>query len=212
MATEAQTAQRRRRLIEATIAVIAKQGLAGTRIADVAREAGVSYGVVNFYFKSKDQLLADTLEHLAADYEAAAAEALAAAGPSAVDQLYAVIDLDFSDRVAGRRQIAAWTAFWSESRANAAFRKRCVAVQDRFLQMSRRLVREAMVETGRREDLDLLAAALNNLVTGLWVELQLRGASRDAREEAKRVCTAYIAAIFPDAARPRPAQRSEPAA
>jgi TetR/AcrR family transcriptional repressor of bet genes len=199
MAKEAQTAQRRRQLIEATTAVIARQGLAGTRIADVAREAGVSYGVVNFYFKSKDQLLADTLDHLAADYEAAAAEALAAAGPSAVDQLYAVIALDFSERVAGRRQIAAWTAFWSESRANAAFRKRCVAVQDRFLDMSRRLVREAMVETGRREDLDLLAAALNNLVTGLWVELQLRGATREAREEAKRVCTAYIAAIFPDA-------------
>ncbi|MEQ8602393.1 MAG: TetR family transcriptional regulator C-terminal domain-containing protein [Marivibrio sp.] len=200
MPKEAQTAQRRRQLIEATIAVIAKQGLTGLRIADVAAVAGVSYGVVNFYFKSKDQLLADTLEHLAADYEEAAAEALAAAGPSAVDQLHAVIALDFSDRIAGRRQIAAWTAFWSESRANPAFRRRCVAVQDRFLAMCRRLMREALVETGRREDLDLLAAALNNLVTGLWVELQLRGATREARLEARRVCVAYLRALFPQAA------------
>jgi len=212
MPKEAQTAQRRRQLIDGTISVIARHGLAGLRVADVAAEAGVSYGVVNFYFKSKDQLLADTLEHLAAEYEEAAAEALAAAGPSAVDQLHAMIALDFSDRIAGRRQIAAWTAFWSESRANPAFRKRCVAVQDRFLGMCQRLMREALVETGRREDLDLLASALNNLVTGLWVELQLRGATREARSDAKRVCTAYLHALFPQAAGPGAAQEEESAA
>ncbi|MCR9219085.1 MAG: TetR family transcriptional regulator C-terminal domain-containing protein [Alphaproteobacteria bacterium] len=199
MASEQHSAQRRRQLIEATIAVIARQGLVGLRVADVAAAAGLSYGVVSFYFKSKERLLLATLDHLAAEYEAAAAEAAAAAGPSAVDQLAAVLELDFSDRIAAPEKIAAWTAFWSESRATPAFRKRCVELQDGFVALSRRLLHDALAESGRRADVDRLAAGLNHLVTGLWVELQLRGAKAD-REEAKRVCRAYLDALFPQAA------------
>lgn len=191
--------QRRRQLIDATVAVIARKGLVSLRIADVAAAAKVSYGVVNFYFGSKDKLLLATLDHLAAEYEVAAAETVAAADPSALAKLFAIIDLDFSDRIASPRKIAAWTAFWSESRATPAFRKRCVELQDSFFDLTRTLVRDALAECGRRDDPERLAAGLNNMVTGLWVELQLRGGRAD-RREARRVCHAWLAAVFPEAA------------
>ena len=59
---------RRRELIDATIKCIARKGLGNTTLADVAREAGLSQGIVNLHFKSKDNLLAETLKSVADEY------------------------------------------------------------------------------------------------------------------------------------------------
>ena len=56
--------QRRRQLIEASIRSIADYGLAGTTIATVAREAGLSQGIINLHFKTKERLLIETLRFL----------------------------------------------------------------------------------------------------------------------------------------------------
>jgi TetR/AcrR family transcriptional repressor of bet genes len=60
---------RQKQLIEATISSIGRHGYAGTTLNHVAGAAGLSPGIVNFYFKSKDQLLAATLAKLAEEYE-----------------------------------------------------------------------------------------------------------------------------------------------
>ena len=52
----------------ATITVIARKGFARTTLADVAKEARVSYGVVSFYFGSKEELLLATLRCLADEF------------------------------------------------------------------------------------------------------------------------------------------------
>ena len=49
--------ERRRTILRAAIDVFARKGYHGCRIADVAREAGVAYGLVYHYFKNKDELL-----------------------------------------------------------------------------------------------------------------------------------------------------------
>ena len=51
-------------LIDATIRAIGRYGYASTTLTHVAGEAGLSPGIVNFYFKSKDQLLLATLEQI----------------------------------------------------------------------------------------------------------------------------------------------------
>ncbi len=50
-------ADRRRTILRAAVEVFSKKGYHGCRIADVAREAGVAYGLVYHYFKNKDELL-----------------------------------------------------------------------------------------------------------------------------------------------------------
>lgn len=49
--------ERRRTILRAAVEVFAKKGYHGCRIADVAREAGVAYGLVYHYFKNKEELL-----------------------------------------------------------------------------------------------------------------------------------------------------------
>jgi TetR/AcrR family transcriptional regulator, fatty acid metabolism regulator protein len=48
---------KRRQILDAAIRVFARQGFHSTRVADIADEAGVAYGLVYHYFRSKDQVL-----------------------------------------------------------------------------------------------------------------------------------------------------------
>ena len=51
---------KRRLILDAAVHVFARRGFYHCRVSDVADEAGVAYGLVYHYFKSKDQVL-DTL-------------------------------------------------------------------------------------------------------------------------------------------------------
>jgi TetR/AcrR family fatty acid metabolism transcriptional regulator len=48
---------KRRMILDAAIRVFARQGFHHCRVSDIADEAGVAYGLVYHYFKSKDQVL-----------------------------------------------------------------------------------------------------------------------------------------------------------
>ena len=48
---------KRRQILDAAIRVFARQGFHATRVSDIADEAGVAYGLVYHYFKSKDEVL-----------------------------------------------------------------------------------------------------------------------------------------------------------
>ncbi len=50
-------ADRRKTILRAAVEVFSRKGFHGCRIADVAREAGVAYGLVYHYFKDKEELL-----------------------------------------------------------------------------------------------------------------------------------------------------------
>ncbi|MFL5321902.1 MAG: TetR/AcrR family transcriptional regulator [Myxococcaceae bacterium] len=49
--------ERRKTILRAAVEVFARKGYHGCRIADVAKEAGVAYGLVYHYFKNKEELL-----------------------------------------------------------------------------------------------------------------------------------------------------------
>jgi len=48
---------KRRQILDAAIRVFARQGFHSTRVSDIADEAGVAYGLVYHYFKSKEEVL-----------------------------------------------------------------------------------------------------------------------------------------------------------
>jgi AcrR family transcriptional regulator len=52
---------RRRELADAACRVIARNGLGGTTLADVAEESGWSIGSIRYYFPNKDELVAAAL-------------------------------------------------------------------------------------------------------------------------------------------------------
>ena len=57
---KAPPADKRRLILDAAVRVFARQGFNQCRVSDIADEAGVAYGLVYHYFRSKDEVL-DTL-------------------------------------------------------------------------------------------------------------------------------------------------------
>ncbi len=49
--------ERRRQILDAAVRVFAREGFHSTRVADIADEADVAYGLVYHYFESKEQVL-----------------------------------------------------------------------------------------------------------------------------------------------------------
>ena len=48
---------KRQLILEAAVKTFAQKGFHGTRVADIAREAGIAYGLIYHYFKNKDEIL-----------------------------------------------------------------------------------------------------------------------------------------------------------
>lgn len=201
---------RRQQLIEATIAVIGRQGYAGTRLADVARQARVSYGVVGFYFKTKEELLLATLQWLADEYTRVWRNAVAKAGPSPVDRLRAIIDADFSPKIASEKKIAVWYAFWAEGRTRPKYRKLCAELYNDYHWQVRNLIEEIIADGGYTDlDAEQVTVALNAMTDGMWLDLQIQPRDFD-REQAKQAIEMFLGRLFPAEFAQRPVTAAAP--
>jgi TetR/AcrR family fatty acid metabolism transcriptional regulator len=57
VATARPAVDKRRLILDAAVRVFARQGFHTCRVSDIADEAGVAYGLVYHYFRSKDQVM-----------------------------------------------------------------------------------------------------------------------------------------------------------
>ncbi len=81
MASKSATVDKRRQILDAAVRVFAHQGFHATRVSDIADEAGVAYGLVYHYFRSKDEVLNELFVERWSLLLAAIEEADRAGGP-----------------------------------------------------------------------------------------------------------------------------------
>jgi TetR/AcrR family fatty acid metabolism transcriptional regulator len=74
--SETHRIEKRDRITEAAISVFAQKGYRASRVADVAREAGVADGTIYLYFRSKEELLLTIFEEKMEDLLSELSEAL----------------------------------------------------------------------------------------------------------------------------------------
>ncbi|MCF6094280.1 TetR/AcrR family transcriptional regulator [Microaerobacter geothermalis] len=55
--------ERRESLLEAAVTCFAKKGFHGTRVSDIVAEAGVAQGTFYWYFKSKEEIFSELIDH-----------------------------------------------------------------------------------------------------------------------------------------------------
>src|ERR1700754_983951 len=116
---------RQLQLIEATIDSLAKRGYAETTTALVAVGAGLSRGIVNFHFESKEKLLVATLQYMAEEYAAHWRAAREKGGGDAARQLASMVTADFDRSICSKRKLAAWCAFWGEAKSRPTYQALC---------------------------------------------------------------------------------------
>lgn len=193
------SAQRRQQLLDAGLAVIARRGLSGITVNDIADEAGCSYGVIAFHFQTKERMLLAVLNMLASNYEKIWLDAMAAAPPSPAERLRVLLQVDFDPRVAKASHLAVWMAFWAEASRVPAYKKRCSELKRRSLQTMVDLVTELATLRSLNVDIAAVSQGLYAITDGCWIFGHVTGENgpRD-RKRYRQVCLAFLAAFFPD--------------
>ncbi len=188
---------RRKQLIDATIRAIGRVGYANATLTHVASEAGLSPGIVNFYFKSKEQLLIATLEQIAEEYSAFWQAAINKGKVAPAAGLEAMIEADFHPTVCNVEKVSIWYAFWAEARGNTAYHDVVSRLEQDYLAQTETLC-QRIIQEGGYEGVGAgdVATGLNAMIDGMWFDCLMEPKAFN-RQEAKRICRLYLASVFP---------------
>lgn len=184
-------------LLESTIEVVAGEGLSGTTLGKVARKAGLSQGIVNFHFESKEQLLHRVLELLTEEYRDGWRAALAGGG-SPGERMGRVVTALLAPEITERRRLAAWFAYWGDAYARNIYRQigsrvdeeTAVALEDLCEQMA------TLADPRPPEPVTEITDTLVAMISGHWLTKVLRPESTDMSRSAD-MCLNYLRRVFP---------------
>ena len=115
MGRPSNTAERRAQIVDAMLTVLAREGYARATVAAIAREAGLTAGLLHYHFASKQEILVALVEALVARVEERFASRVAPAdAPRA--RLFAWLDAHVAlGPDADRRAVAAWVVVGAEA-------------------------------------------------------------------------------------------------
>jgi TetR/AcrR family transcriptional regulator, transcriptional repressor of bet genes len=191
--------QRRRELIQATIAVIARHGYSGTTVARVAGKAGLSTGLMNFHFDSKDRLFRATFDFLAAEYQQVWDRNLAVVGAAPGPRLTAMIESYFDRRIFTRDKLAVWFTFWSDAELRDRYRAAAVRAERRYIAALEAEIRRLIAAAGgRAAEAKPLTAAVSAMIDGYWLQAMIYPKRFD-RMAAVAACLAFLKLRLPRA-------------
>ena len=189
---------RKEQLIRATMKCIARTGLSGVTMARVTSEAGLSLGIANLHFESKDKLLLETLEYVTAEYSRGQRAILESTEfPTLADKIEALLAFDFSTAVTDKNKLAVWFAFLGEAQSRPTYQRIC-SRQDSASEADITALFQAVIDEAGYPDTDagLLAAGYISLVDGLWLNA-LVAPRRLPRTRARRAARHYLSNAFP---------------
>ena len=175
---------RRIELIEAAYRVFLADGLSGLTTTRICREAGMSQGILTYYFKNKDEVLFQMVRHsnrlLMEDIIARLRRAR-----TGWERLLAVIEGNFPERHYDANTANAWVSFFAAATPNSRY----AMLQKFFYRRLRSNIASALEGSLAPADLDHFTRGFAALIDGLWLR---RGCTGDlTAAEAVRLVTGY---------------------
>jgi TetR/AcrR family transcriptional repressor of bet genes len=187
----------RQKLITATINSIGKRGFADTTLARVAEGAGLSRGIVNFHFRTKDALFLETLRFMSREYREHWVRAYDEAGPTPAEKLEAVVMVDFDPPISNRNRLAAWLAFYGEAKSRPTYMSACSDIDQVAFETVGEVCNKIIDEAGYEHiDSDLAVQGLSAMAEGLWLDVIISPSTNDI-EKSKATMKMFLASLFP---------------
>ena len=138
---DAGPADTRARILEAAFRRLAREGYAALSVREIARDAGVNHALINYHFRSKDQLVIEVLD--SANRRLLARQTAMFRGPGGCAEKWAAARrFHESDLASGFVRVQA--ELWAASLADAALREKFLPRLAAWRQLVREAVREAL--------------------------------------------------------------------
>lgn len=205
MASQSQSTNRskqkqitRQKLIDATIDIIAEEGLAGVTLAKVALRTGLSRGICNFHFDTKEHLMLEAFRMLYHEHERAWREALSDVKESPKSRLRAFLETLLLPPIADHKKVAVWMAFWGVAPHRQTYLEICASIDREYEYEVKRLLFELSggEEAVHGQSLHAIAVTLTCMIDGFWVNY-LIAPGCFAPEDAINACLAFLSRYFP---------------
>ena len=181
--------KRKAQLIAAALESIAKRGLLETTITHISKGAGMSRGIINFYFTSKEMMLRETLKTLIEEYEAEWSEAVTKSTDEGRARLDALIAAHFSKKLCSARRLNVMSSFWGHAATQAAYRNQLEAADAKIETALTGAL--AQLLGGSLEEARNAATQLHALIRGLWLNFMLNPKDSE-REMLAAQCASFI--------------------
>lgn len=166
---------RRRMIIEAAREVIARRGMAGTRMRELAAAADVSLGTLTYHFDGMEQVLAGVLQADEADFFAPLVET-ALAAETGREGLRRIVDGLFNDDPGTREHWLLWLDFWTLASRDATYGRWQTASYDAWRGTVTELVARGETDGSLTvADRDLSVSHFMALVDGVAAQAYLVG-------------------------------------
>ncbi len=186
---------RREQVLDAVVEVVADGGLAAATIRSVAAEADVSLALVQYYFRTKDQLIEAAFLHVMGRVKARTLTV--DLDGSSLSRLRAFIDewLPLDAKRVGHARV--WLAFSAAAMNNESLRSINAGVDKDIRAQFARLLRAAQSEGELAVEIDtnLHASMLLAFVDGLVTHALLAGKRRSA-DLASESLDEYFESVF----------------
>jgi TetR/AcrR family transcriptional repressor of bet genes len=194
----ASSSRQRLRLIDACISALHIYGPSRTTVEKVVAIAGMSPGIVRFYFNSKEAMLVASLQFLATEFEQCVLIPVAALREEPVRALTALVDLYLDPEIASPRKVSVWYSFWGEASSREEYLDICGQKDARFAELVRELIERVIAEAGDTEkDADAVALGLIGVLEMLWQDIAFQSESRIDGGVARGRAFAYLRSVFP---------------
>ena len=194
-ATRARSAKRAR-ILDAAITVFARTGYHDARVSDIAREAGIAYGLVYHYFRNKEEILETIFEERWTGF-VETVEAIAEAPTRTEEKLEAIAALILGAYRLRRGWVKVFVLeIQRSSRVTDPEQIRAVG---RFFQLVAKILRSGQEAGELRRDLDpdvacyVFIGALELVITSLVLRvIRLDEPEADAREYYLKVARTVV--------------------
>ena len=165
-------AVRREQIVRATVRCLARAGYTRLTMKKVAREAGVSQGILHYYFADKRAILTATLAAVSRDLDRRVAAAQSRTGRDPAARLRALVRACLEVAVARPEFWVVFVEFWGEMMHDRRLREVNAEVYDRTRRLIARLIGDG-VRTGHFRPVDpaRVAAVVLGLVDGVSLQL-----------------------------------------
>ncbi len=192
-------AERRQQLVDATIRCIAQHGLSAVTMQMVTRDAGLSVGIANLHFESKDNLLKETLRYVAEEYHNGQIDIMEGAEiPDLGARLDALLDFQLGRGVTQRQKMSVWFAYYGEAGARPVYQK-IVSTVDKLAAQKLETLFASIIRDGGYQGVDAreLATGYSALIDGLHLGLLVTPRELSKRR-ARSVARDFLRRAFPD--------------
>jgi len=180
--------KRKLQLINATIDSIAKRGLTETTITHISKGAGMSRGIINFYFNSKEMMMRDVLSSLLEDVEVIWQEELEKPGLDSKAKLQVLVRALFDRKVCSPKRLNVLSAFWGHAASHDEYRQ-LIDESDAKLQSTIAALWQDVAPAGYNAE--HFSRQLHAMIRGMWLSYLMAPKNVD-RDDLANECLAFI--------------------